>query len=114
MTKQAMAAAERQRKYRESRVTLKVESAGVGFLMAQALSKEAGLLWKICEGCKKRGEDYSEALKSMGTLRRAAEELEAHAKFLMELERERQEAELARLNRELAGDCEVDSAVSKD
>lgn len=114
MTKQAVSAAERQRKYRESRVTLKVESAGVAFLMSEALHREASETWKLCEVARAAGEDYSQALQSMGALRRAAEEMAAHARKLMELEQERQEAELARVSAGFAGCCEADSGTGKD
>lgn len=114
MTKQAVSAAERQRKYRESRVTLKVESAGIAFLMAEALHRESRETWKLCEIAKAAGEDYSHALKSMEALKGAADELAAHARKLMELEQERQEAELARVSAGFAGCCEADSGMGKD
>lgn len=111
MTKQAMAAAERQRKYRESRVTLKVENAGVAFLMEIAISKE---LKGLAELAKIEGEGIDQLLETMKALKAAAEELGAHGRKLMTLKAEQQEAELARLSEELTGCYEVDSAVGKD
>lgn len=111
MTKQAMAGAERQRKYRESRVTLKVENAGVAFLMEVAIGKE---LKGLAELAKMEGEGIGQLLETMKALKAAADELGAHGRKLMALKAEQEEAELARLNRELAGDCEVDSVMGRD